>query len=224
MHRYSGPNDTILAVHKLAEARDEVSALARGLRDAGVVAGDRVLLVSENRPEWGIADLAIMSVGAITVPAYTTNTVDDHIHPDHRLPAAGVDRFLRPAGRTASPAIRNTGTVDTVVTMEGVGGQSDNVSIVNWRDMICRGEALPDDIETGLVSIARTDTSCLIYTLGTGGAPKGVMLSHGAIICNCMGAYHLFEDAGMLEIDGEAFLPSCRSAIPTNTPPVCIFR
>jgi len=189
-----------------AEARDEVSALARGLRDAGVVAGDRVLLVSENRPEWGIADLAIMSVGAITVPAYTTNTVDDHIHLiTDCQPRVSIVSSAQLAERLL-PAIRNTGTVDTVVTMEGVGGQSDNVSIVNWRDMIRRGEALPDDIETGLVSIARTDTSCLIYTSGTGGAPKGVMLSHGAIICNCMGAYHLFEDAGMLEIDGEAFL------------------
>lgn len=189
-----------------AQARDEVSALARGLRDAGVAAGDRVLLVSENRPEWGIADLAIMSVGAITVPAYTTNTVDDHIHLiTDCQPRVSIVSSAQLAERLL-PAIRNTGTVDTVVTMEGVGGQSDNVSIVNWRDMIRRGEALPDDIETGLANIARTDTSCLIYTSGTGGAPKGVMLSHGAIICNCVGAYHLFEDAGMLEIDGEAFL------------------
>lgn len=189
-----------------AQARDEVSALARGLRDAGVAAGDRVLLVSENRPEWGIADLAIMSVGAITVPAYTTNTVDDHIHLiTDCQPRVSIVSSAQLAERLL-PAIRNTGTVDTVVTMEGVGGQSDNVSIVNWRDMIRRGEALPDDIETGLAKIARTDTSCLIYTSGTGGAPKGVMLSHGAIICNCVGAYHLFEDAGMLEIDGEAFL------------------
>lgn len=189
-----------------AQARDEVSALARGLRDAGVAAGDRVLLVSENRPEWGIADLAIMSVGAITVPAYTTNTVDDHIHLITDCePRVSIVSSAQLAERLL-PAIRNTGTVDTVVTMEGVGGQSDNVSIVNWRDMIRRGEALPDDIETGLANIARTDTSCLIYTSGTGGAPKGVMLSHGAIICNCVGAYHLFEDAGMLEIDGEAFL------------------
>lgn len=189
-----------------AQARDEVSALARGLRDAGVAAGDRVLLVSENRPEWGIADLAIMSVGGITVPAYTTNTVDDHIHLiTDCQPKVAIVSSAQLAERLL-PAIRNTGTVDTVVTMEGVGGQSENVSIVNWRDMMRRGESLPDDIETGLAKIARTDTCCLIYTSGTGGAPKGVMLSHGAIICNCIGAYHLFEDAGMLDIDGEAFL------------------
>ena len=55
-------------------------ALARSLYDIGVRTGDRVLLVSENRTEWGIADLAVMCVGAMTVPAYTTNTERDHLH------------------------------------------------------------------------------------------------------------------------------------------------
>jgi len=189
-----------------AQARDEVSALAGGLRAAGVKHGDRVLLVSENRPEWGIADLAIMSAGAITVPAYTTNTVDDHIHlitdcdPKVAILSSEIlaERLL--------PAIRTTGTIKTVVTVEGAGGRSNDVSIVNWRDMMRDGEALKKDIETGLGQIARTDTSCLIYTSGTGGAPKGVMLSHGAILCNCMGAYHLFNDAKLLDIDAESFL------------------
>ena len=54
--------------------------LARGLLSLGVAPGDRVALVAESRPEWVIADLAIMSIGAVTVPAYTTNTADDHRH------------------------------------------------------------------------------------------------------------------------------------------------
>src|ERR1044072_3646180 len=58
-------------------ARD-VAALAAGLRANGVMPGDRVMLVSENRPEFCIADLAIMAVGAVTVPTYTTNTTRDH--------------------------------------------------------------------------------------------------------------------------------------------------
>ncbi|MEK9677248.1 MAG: AMP-binding protein, partial [Rhodospirillaceae bacterium] len=59
------------------ETAETVRALARGLRDLGVEKGDRVLLCSENRPEWPIAHLAIMAAGGITVPAYTTNTVND---------------------------------------------------------------------------------------------------------------------------------------------------
>jgi len=189
-----------------AQARDEVAALARGLRAAGVARGDRVLLVSENRPEWGIADLAIMAAGAITVPAYTTNTVDDHIHlVSDCEPKAAIVSSEQLAERLV-PAIRSTGTVGTVVTIEGVSGQSENISIINWRDMIRDAAALTDDIKAELSEISRTDTSCLIYTSGTGGAPKGVMLSHGAILRNCTGAYHLFSDDGMLDLNQEAFL------------------
>ncbi|MDE0780797.1 MAG: AMP-binding protein, partial [Alphaproteobacteria bacterium] len=189
-----------------ARARDEVSALARSLRAAGVERGDRVLLVSENRPEWGIADLAIMAAGAITVPAYTTNTVDDHIHLitdcDPKVAIVSSEQLAE----RLLPAIRTTDTIHTVVTVEGAGGQNGNISIVNWLDMMHSGEALEDNIEAGLCQIARTDTSCVIYTSGTGGAPKGVMLSHGAILCNCMGAFHLFNDAEMLDVDAESFL------------------
>ena len=189
-----------------ARAREEVVALARELRASGVERGDRVLLVSENRPEWGLADLAIMAAGAITVPAYTTNTVHDHAHLindcDPRLAIVSTDRL---AERLLS-AIRENGQIRTVVTIDGVGGAADGIDIINWRDMVRRGEARDDDIEGKLQSIARTDTACLIYTSGTGGAPKGVMLSHGAIICNCMGAYHLFNDGNLLELDNETFL------------------
>ncbi len=60
------------------DAAAQVSDLARGLRALGLQRGDRVGLVSENRPEWVIADLAIISAGGVTVPAYTTHTVEDH--------------------------------------------------------------------------------------------------------------------------------------------------
>ncbi len=188
------------------EARDTVSAVSRGLRAAGVQRGDRVMLVSENRPEWGLADLAIMAAGAITVPAYTTNTVADHIHIiSDSDPRVAIVSDAKLAERLL-PAIRNTGTIKTLVTMEGAGGESDGVSIINWRDLQDSGAAVPDDVADVVASTARTDTSCLIYTSGTGGAPKGVMLSHGAILCNCTGAYHLFEKDGLLELDNEVFL------------------
>ena len=63
-----------------AEAGKQVSALASGLRGLGIKPGDRVGLISESRPEWPIADLAIMAVGGITVPAYITNGIADHRH------------------------------------------------------------------------------------------------------------------------------------------------
>ena len=63
-----------------ADAARQVAAISRYLTEIGIASGDRVMLISENRPEWGIADMAIMSAGAITVPAYVTNSVNDHIH------------------------------------------------------------------------------------------------------------------------------------------------
>ena len=63
-----------------SQAASTVEALANGLKAAGVKSGDRVVLVSENRPEWLIADMAIMAAGGISVPAYTTNTTADHVH------------------------------------------------------------------------------------------------------------------------------------------------
>src|SRR4249919_56465 len=63
-----------------AEAARQVAALAKSLKAIGLVPGDRVVLVSENRPEWLIADLGIMAAGCVTVPTYTTNTTRDHAH------------------------------------------------------------------------------------------------------------------------------------------------
>ena len=75
-----------------------------------------------------------------------------------------------------------------------------------WSDVVDSGRAQADDVISFASEINRGDISCLIYTSGTGGDPKGVMLSHGAIICNCMGAFHLFNDPGELDVDREVFL------------------
>ena len=76
-----------------------VAAAAAGLRARGVMPGDRVLLVSENRPEFPIADTAIMAIGAVTVPTYTTNTVADHAPYPARQRRPGGHRLHRRAGR-----------------------------------------------------------------------------------------------------------------------------
>lgn len=189
-----------------AQASADVSALSRGLRSLGVEPGDRVALISENRPEWVIADLAIMSARALSVPAYTTNTVDDHTH---ILSDSGAKVAIVSSAQLAERLLPAAGAVDglkTIVAMEAPAGTAEGVEIVNWRDLLSRGSELPDDTATNLDKLTRTDTGCLIYTSGTGGNPKGVMLSHGAIICNCMGAFHLFNDCDLLDIDNDVFL------------------
>ena len=178
-------------------ARETAAALAAGLASLGVAPGDRVALVSESRPEWMIADLGIMAAGGISVPAYVTNRVPDHLHILADSGAKGAIVSGPDLARNLMPAASEAG-LEFVIFMDPP--KSDAGGAVLWSDLIERHAGPPPDVS----GIARGDTACLIYTSGTGGAPKGVMLSHGAIIANCKGAYHVVEE--LLGPGSERFL------------------
>ncbi len=186
------------------QVADEVNALSRGLRAAGVKPGDRVALVSENRPNWAVADLAILSAGAITVPGYTTNTVDDHKHIFGDSGASALIISGPAMAERALPAAHDTPGLDLVVTMDPVdSADALGMTITNWDDVVASGATMDDDVEQIVGAIAKGDLACLIYTSGTGGRPKGVMLSHAAIAANLWGAYGLLQELGL---DDEIFL------------------
>ena len=188
------------------EASKAVKVLSRGLRALGVSGGDRVGLVSENRPEWLIADLAIMSAGAVTVPAYTTNTVDDHAHILQDSGAKVVIVSNANLAERVIPAAKIAG-VNTVVTIDELDSSSARgVQVLSLRAVQDRASDVPDDVETEAGKSHRGDPACIIYTSGTGGLPKGVVLSHGAIICNCMGADELLKSLPGYGEDTEVFL------------------
>ena len=148
------------------------ASCARCLRAAGVAAGDRVVIVSENRPEYPIAETALMALRAVPVPTYTTNTAADHAH------------ILRDAGARAaivsSPALasvlreasRLTGGLDVLVVMDGLPDAVGELpGLLHWADLVA-DEAPPDDIALEAASIPGTALACLIYTSGTA-APAG---------------------------------------------------
>jgi long-chain acyl-CoA synthetase len=184
-----------------AQARSDAAALSNALNSLGVVKGDRIALISENRPEWLIADIGIMAAGAISVPAYVTNQVSDHLHILGDSGAKGAIVSGPALARNLLPAAREAG-LDFIITMAPLDGDMGGPAIHLWSDLLGAQDgtapATPD-----LSAISRTDTACLIYTSGTGGTPKGVMLSHGAILSNCKGAYHLLLGFGL---DDEVFL------------------
>lgn len=195
-----------------AEAVRQVSALSRGLRTLGVGRGDRICLVSENRPEWILADIAIMAAGAITVPAYTTNTASDH---RHILTNSGAKAAIvsKPAlaERVLAGALEAS-ELKHVICLEMPAKQPQGGPMVlSWSDVAAKGHAAPDDVAGVVGAIARTDTACIIYTSGTGGVPKGVMLSHGAILHNCKGAFHLLLELGLEDEVFLSFLPLSHS-------------
>ncbi len=195
------------------ETAERVSALARGLTDIGIESGDRVVLVSESRPEWCIADLAIMAAGAVSVPAYVTNTVKDHLHIFNNSGAKAVIVSTAALAERVITASLQASHVPTVITIQGLDLHQDpGLPLYSWDQVLERGRARPEEEVADRVAATRRDhTACLIYTSGTGGAPKGVMLSHGAIIHNCRGAHDLLQELGLENEVFLSFLPLSHS-------------
>ncbi|AUW59970.1 long-chain fatty acid--CoA ligase [Sphingobium sp. SCG-1] len=185
----------------------QVAALAAALRSEGLQPGDRVVLVSENRAEFCIADLAIMAAGGVTVPTYTTNTTRDHAHILTDSGASAVIVSTAKLSKDLMPAVLRS-QVRLVIGMEPLRGfQGDSVRCALWSDLIA---AHPADVETcaAAQTATRDDLACIIYTSGTGGAPRGVMQHHGAILCNVEGALQLLiEDFGKGDEVFLSFLP-----------------
>ena len=193
-------------------AAEEANALARGLGAIGIKPGDRVTLVSENRPKWMIADLGIMAAGAITVPAYVTNTVDDHRHILANSGSRAVIVSTNALAQRVIPAADQVTTVESVITIDPLTrGQVSNIEIRSWEGVLALGRAAPDGVATTVARVVRDDVACLIYTSGTGGVPKGVMLTHANILANCRGAYVLLESIGFGSEVFLCFLPLSHS-------------
>ena len=191
----------------------EAAGLAATLRSRGVAPGDRVLLLAENRPEWPIADLAIMSIRAISVPAYTTYTPEDlaHVLADSGARAAIVStRALaeKLAEAAARSATAGGGGLELVVAMEPAGAVG-AARIVPWAEAV--SPEPPAGLREEVHTIPPDQTACLIYTSGTGGAPKGVMLPHRAMLSNCAGAWELLKPLALEDEIYLSFLPLSHS-------------
>jgi len=175
----------------------KVKEFAGGLKSFGIKPGDKVVIVSENRPEWIIADLAINLIGAVTVPAYTTNTEDDHHYILEHSDAKAVIASNNILANRVALATTRTKLCKILITLDNYSGfEPDNLKIINFNEVNDFGK---NNIETALDhlnQIQPDDVSCIIYTSGTGGRPKGVMLTHRNIFSNLQGAEDLLEIIG----------------------------
>ncbi|MEP6786288.1 MAG: long-chain fatty acid--CoA ligase [Sphingomonadales bacterium] len=187
-----------------AETARQVASLATALKTLGLGTGDRVALVSENRPEWCIADLAIMAAGCVTVPTYVTNTERDHAHILGDSGARAVIVSTAKLARALTPAVLRSVHCKTVIGIEDIRiGQSGDVALHDWKKLLAEN---PGDVAavTANADFTRKDLACLIYTSGTGGAPRGVRQHHGAILHNVGGCIDIIaNDYGW---DDEVFL------------------
>jgi long-chain acyl-CoA synthetase len=172
-------DDVFLNINKLSE---EISK--------HIKKGDRCLLVSENRPEWMISDLSIMLSEGITVPAYTTYTERDYEYIiDDCTPTIIIisDKIQYEKIKDIVP---KKNFIKKIIFFEKIKNLNEkfNLNIHNiFKQNINSKKNFSD------LNIQRKDMACIIYTSGTQGNPKGVMLSHGGILNNCEGAYELLK-------------------------------
>ncbi|MEH6758478.1 MAG: long-chain fatty acid--CoA ligase [Parasphingorhabdus sp.] len=188
-----------------AEAARQVAALAKSFKRIGLNPGDRVMLVSDNCPQWCIADLAIMAAKCITVPTYTTNTPGDHQHILDNSGARAVIVSNQKLAQNLIPSVIKSSDADIVIGMTDLRiGQSGGFDIHQWNDLIHGSDGDVAEVTAQAADIKRDDVACIIYTSGTGGKPRGVMQPHGAILHNVKGPAEVIEsDFGW---DDEVFL------------------
>ena len=144
--------------------------------------GDRCLILSENRPYWLIADIAIMNAGGVSVPIFTTYSPNDYEYilndcAPSLIIVSNEDQYKK---------IKNYVNLkkQKIISFEEISTKSHIIK------NILEEENYKKEIN---VKIKRNMTACIIYTSGTSGNPKGVMLSHGGILSNCEGAVELIE-------------------------------
>ena len=151
--------------------------------------GDRCVLLSENRPEWLISDIAIMNAGGVTVPLFTTYSDNDYEYIinncDPRV--CIVSNFLQ------FKKIKNHIKENTVV----ISMDELSEKIEFFENIFNKAEwnlkTLTESLKSYNNNLRRNDLACIIYTSGTTGNPKGVMLSHGGILSNCEGAKDILD-------------------------------
>jgi len=179
-----------------------VVGLARALESWGVGHGDRVAILSENRPEWTITDFAALALGAVTVPIYSTQTAEQtaYILNDSaaRVIAVSTQNQLEKV-----LSVQPQTALEHILVMDDV----DIANSIRMSDLLRQGPAGPDPIfDARSQTVQPGDLATIIYTSGTTGTPKGVMLTHGNMASNIASSMEGFGFGTKKEVS-VSFLP-----------------
>ena len=199
-----GKNWTSISWNK---SKELVQNLALGLHEIGVKKNDKIALIAENSFKWCVVDLSVMSLGAITVPGYTTSNEEELLyllsHSDTSF--AFVNAKLLPVVLKLLPKLEN---IKYVICMDNISKTDlkKNAKFLNYNQILEIGHksSLQDNfLENFVNKLEEEDVVSLIYTSGTSSNPKGVMLTNKSTISNLLGAYELVKD---IEIKEHRFL------------------
>jgi long-chain acyl-CoA synthetase len=178
------------------ETQKNILKLSKIIRE-NIIEDDRCLLVSENRPEWFISDMAIMLSGGITVPAYTTYTEEDYKYLIEDCEPSLVVVSNNQMLKKLNNIINEKKFIKKIITLDEVNKATNKLKIIDKNkyldfNTILKNNLLKEDkIQNN--KLKRTSPACIIYTSGTGGNPKGVILSHGGILNNLVGASKILK-------------------------------
>ncbi len=170
------------------ETYDFINLVSKELRKV-ITKGERCLLISENRPEWFITDLSIMLSDGITVPAYTTYAENDYNYilndcTPSIIFVSNIEQFNK-----LKNIIKDKKFIKKIFSFEKLPNVE--IEYINFEDLKKNNNKKNLLIHKSLA--LRKDPSCIIYTSGTQGNPKGVILSHGGILNNCEGAIDILK-------------------------------
>ena len=184
------------------EAGRQINILSEFLKKIEINKGDKVSIISKNSPFWCIADLAIMKIGAITVPAYTTSNENELLyllnHSESKLALLDREAYLK-----IKKIKKKLIFTKKFILLENLKS-TENKSFFIYHKDILNKEIITNSQETNIdYKISKDDTACIIYTSGTSANPKGVMLSHNSIKSNIEGAKIYLDD---IKINNHKFL------------------
>ncbi len=190
-----------------ADFRQAVEELSLGLRALGVETGDRVAILSENRPEWAMADLATLCAGAVDAPIYATLTPPQVLYILNDSQAKVLFLSNAAQARKVAEVRAQASHLKHVIRMD----EAPLEGTLSLSEVRARGrEALardPGAVRARAAQVQPSDLATLIYTSGTTGDPKGVMLLHSNLVSNVKGA------SQVVELTSEdvclSFLPLC---------------
>ncbi|MDP9234524.1 MAG: long-chain fatty acid--CoA ligase [Actinomycetota bacterium] len=165
----------------------EVTRAAKGLMSLGFVPGDKMSLLSHNRPEWHFADLACMSAGGTTAPIYITNSAEQVAyivaHSDSKVAVVENDEQLAKILKSRSELPR----LEKVVVIDIRDSPTGSDIVMTWDELLAAGDRFEGNtFETARAAVTTADIATFVYTSGTTGPPKAVMLTHDNIWWTCM--------------------------------------